>query len=166
MSTHYFDENYRLAQTLGYCLQKHSLQLVVAESCTGGGIAAAITDIAGSSAWFERGFVTYSNSSKQDLLGVHTATLTQYGAVSLETALEMAQGALKNSSADLAIAVTGIAGPGGGSVDKPIGTVFIAWQFKNQQPDGTRLQLDGDRTAIRQQVIEFCLKQLTKLIDS
>ena len=108
-------------------LQRRGWWLSCAESCTGGGIAAALTDIPGSSAWFDRGFVTYSNQSKKDMLGVADATLATFGAVSRETVTEMASGALECSAAQISVAVTGIAGPDGGTPDKPVGTVWIAW---------------------------------------
>lgn len=112
---------------LGGHLRRRGWWLACAESCTGGGIAAALTDIAGSSAWFDRGFVTYSNEAKQDMLGVSGTTLAHFGAVSRETVLEMASGALAHSRAQLSVAVSGIAGPGGGTPDKPVGTVWLAW---------------------------------------
>src|SRR5258708_6846429 len=112
-----------LAERVGQLLKAHKLMLTTAESCTGGQIAEAITQIAGSSQWFDRGFVTYSNAAKQEMLGVKKITLEQAGAVSAETAAEMAEGALRHSHAQISIAVTGIAGPTGGSVDKPVGTV-------------------------------------------
>lgn len=108
-------------------LQRRGWMLVCAESCTGGGVAAALTDLAGSSAWFDRGFVTYSNQAKQDMLGVSPETLAKFGAVSRETVTEMARGALLHSGAQLSVAISGIAGPGGGTPDKPVGTVWIAW---------------------------------------
>lgn len=155
----------RLAQCAGESLSQHNLLLTLAESCTGGGIAQSITDIAGSSAWFERGFVTYSNASKQELLDVNPQTLAQFGAVSLQTALEMAQGALRNSHADLAYAVTGIAGPSGGSPDKPVGCIYMAWQFKQDQAMGQHLQFAGNRSEIRHQVITHVLMHIVALLS-
>ena len=134
-------------------------QLATAESCTGGWIAKVLTDRPGSSEWFERGFVTYSNRAKQELLGVLPATLERYGAVSRETALEMAGGALGNSAADCAVAVTGIAGPGGGSADKPVGTVWLAWAM----PDGVGAVCEhfpGDRRQVRALTVERALRGL------
>ena len=116
-----------LARRVGERLREHGLYLTAAESCTGGWICQEITSVAGSSAWFERGFVTYSNTAKQQLLGVKIATLEAHGAVSREVVLEMARGALANSQAQVAVAVTGVAGPDGGSEAKPVGTVWIAW---------------------------------------
>src|SRR3990170_6882256 len=120
-----------LAAQVGALLKAHGLMLATAESCTGGGVAQAITDVAGSSAWFERGFVTYSNLAKQQMLGVSEATLKQYGAVSEAVVREMVAGALKNSTAQVALAVSGIAGPDGGTADKPVGTVWFAWGIKH-----------------------------------
>lgn len=152
-----------LAEQLGTTLKEHHLLLSLAESCTGGGIAQAITDVAGSSAWFDCGFVTYSNHSKHHLLGVSNETLSQYGAVSMQTALEMAKGALKRSQAHIALAVTGIAGPSGGSADKPVGCVYLAWANTNGQSDCRRLQLSGSRLQIRSQVTEIALEQIKEI---
>jgi len=148
-----------LATELGRKLQQQRLMLAVAESCTGGGIAHVITEIAGSSHWFERGFVTYSNESKIEMLGVNQQTLDIFGAVSANIALEMVSGVLKNSHADYAISVTGIAGPSGGSKEKPVGTVFIAWQHKNSPAIVKKYLFKGDRLQIRQQAIEQALTE-------
>ncbi|WP_232322343.1 CinA family protein [Methylomonas lenta] len=155
---------YQLAKAVGQQLQARHWQLALAESCTGGGIAQAVTDVAGSSAWFDRGFVTYSNAAKVEMLGVKQHTLNQFGAVSAETVLEMVAGALQHSHADLAFAVTGIAGPDGGTLDKPIGTVFIAWQFRGRAACYVKQLFSGDRLAVRQQVIVFCLQQAYALM--
>jgi nicotinamide-nucleotide amidase len=120
----------KLTRQLAKTLTEQNLSLVTAESCTGGWIAKCCTDIAGSSVWFDRGFVTYSNASKQDMLGVSVESLMKFGAVSQEVVEQMAIGALNNSQADIAVAVTGIAGPDGGSDEKPIGTVWVAWASK------------------------------------
>jgi nicotinamide-nucleotide amidase len=157
---------YRLAETLGNQLNLHHWQLAAAESCTGGGICQALTDIPGSSNWFDRGFVTYSNAAKISMLGVGQETLERYGAVSRETALEMVSGVLTHCKADLAIAVTGIAGPSGGTPEKPVGTVFIAWQQRGQAGRCVKHLFAGDRQAVRQQVIQFCLQQLIEYTDS
>jgi len=130
--------------------------LVTAESCTGGGLAYAITAIPGSSKWFERGFVTYSNESKQELLGVSSNTLEKYGAVSEQTVIEMAHGALRNSHADFSIAITGIAGPDGGTAEKPVGTVWFAWGTKDKIQSQLKF-FQGDRKSIREQAIEYAL---------
>jgi nicotinamide-nucleotide amidase len=130
--------------------------LSCAESCTGGGIAAALTDVAGSSAWFDRGFVTYSNAAKQEMLGVSADTLANFGAVSRETAVEMATGALASSGTQLSVAVTGIAGPGGGSEDKPVGTVWIAWASEGGVSAVCEL-FTGDRSEVRAATVDAAL---------
>lgn len=152
-----------LAEQLGQTLRHKDLKLAIAESCTGGGICQLLTEIAGSSHWFERGFVTYSNNSKMQLLGVNSQTIDLYGAVSKQTALEMAQGTLRNSEADYALAVTGIAGPDGGSAEKPVGTVFIALQ-NPEQSISYKKHFIGTRHEIRQQAIKFSLESLLKFI--
>ncbi|MCK9606690.1 MAG: CinA family protein [Methylomonas sp.] len=157
---------YESAVLLGSRLQKRAWQLALAESCTGGGIAKTITDVPGSSVWFDRGFVSYSNAAKVDMLGVSQATLNAKGAVSEETALEMVEGALANSLADLAMAVTGIAGPDGGTGEKPVGTVFIAWQVRGQPSHCVKQQFSGDRLAVRRQVVLFCLQQAYRLVGA
>lgn len=128
--------------------------LVTAESCTGGMIAAAITDLSGSSSIFDRGFVTYSNEAKIDSLGVKAETLKKYGAVSEQTAKEMAQGALNNSNATIAISVTGIAGPTGGSDGKPIGLVYIGICKNGGEPIALKNNFSGDRSSVRKQTVE------------
>jgi nicotinamide-nucleotide amidase len=134
--------------------------LALAESCTGGWIAQSVTAIAGCSTWFDRGFVTYSNSAKIVMLGVQESTLERYGAVSPQTACEMAAGALKHSYADIALAVTGIAGPGGGTTEKPVGLVFIAWQRRGQPCRCLEQHFKGDRNAVRLQTVHQALQCL------
>ena len=141
-----------LATRVGRRLKAKKRRLVSAESCTGGWVAQAVTSIAGSSAWFERGFVTYSNEAKRELLGVKAATLRKHGAVSEETAREMARGALARSKGNLALAVTGIAGPGGGSPQKPVGTVCFAWIHKNRLRSETRY-FSGNREGVRRKSV-------------
>ena len=141
------------AQALAGSLAQQRLLLTTAESCTGGGIAETLTGIAGASAWFDRGFVTYSNETKLSMLGVSQSTLDRFGAVSEATALEMARGAISHSGAHVSVAVTGIAGPDGGTPDKPVGTVWIAWGQKLGYAEARRFQFDGDRNAVRQQAI-------------
>ena len=136
--------------------------LATAESCTGGWLSKCCTDLAGSSNWFDRGFITYSNQSKQDLLNVSLATLEQYGAVSEQTAIAMAQGTLLNSNATISVAVTGIAGPDGGTAEKPVGTVWIAWAIKNGPEKTELLQLKGDRDQIRFQAVVAALQGIIK----
>lgn len=155
-----------LSVSLGRKLRSCGWRLVLAESCTGGALAKAVTDVPGSSAWFDRGFVTYSNAAKVDMLGVSQATLNAKGAVSEETALEMAEGALEHSLADLAMAVTGIAGPDGGSAEKPVGTVFIAWQLRGQPGYCVKQQFSGDRQAVRSLTVLFCLRQACRLAEA
>jgi nicotinamide-nucleotide amidase len=151
-------ELFELAEQLGRKLKAGGKTIATAESCTGGWIAQTITEVPGSSAWFDRGFVTYSNAAKVQMLGVSPKTLEKYGAVSAETATEMAAGALAQSDADVAIAVTGIAGPDGGTPEKPVGTVFIAWAHKNGTAKVLRKQLSGDRRQIREQTVRDAIE--------
>ena len=152
------DEITTLAEEVGRALKERRLVLVVAESCTGGGVGEAITRIAGSSAWFDRGFITYSNDAKRELLGVPDETLERHGAVSEETARAMAQGALENSDASLSIAVTGVAGPDGGSAEKPVGLVWFAWAMQEHGVYAERRIFGGDRSAVRAQSVVYALR--------
>ena len=145
---------------LGDALRARGWTLAAAESCTGGLIAAACTAVAGSSDWFERGFVTYSNAAKTELLGVPAALIDAHGAVSAEVARAMAEGALAHSRADLAVATTGIAGPGGATPGKPVGTVWLALARRGEAAHAERLQLDGDRAAVRAQTVRLALERL------
>ena len=154
-----------LARRLGARLKKRRLRLVTAESCTGGWIAQAVTSVAGSSDWFDRGFVTYSNEAKKELLGVRASTLSRHGAVSEETAKEMAAGALARSRAQVAIAVTGIAGPGGGSRTKPVGTVCFAWALKRRAPASVVRRFPGNREGIRRRSVAFALQGLLERLE-
>jgi nicotinamide-nucleotide amidase len=138
-------------------MQHHKLMLATAESCTGGWIAKTLTDLPGSSAWFDAGVVTYSYDAKAALLGVSRATLERYGAVSEETALEMVSGAIDRLGAGVAVAVTGIAGPTGGTPDKPVGTVWIGWQRRGGPPRAKRFLFSGDREAVRRQTVAAAL---------
>lgn len=147
-------------------LTQRGLRLAVAESCTGGWLAKVLTDLPGSSAWFDRGYVTYSNSAKQAMLGVRESTLVTQGAVSTQTVAEMSQGVLDQSEVDLALAVSGIAGPGGGSEQKPVGTVCFAWQRRGQAPQVGRERFSGDREAIRRQSVLYLLQRLRELADA
>lgn len=140
-------------------------KIATAESCTGGGIAFSITDISGSSEWFERGFVTYSNEAKQELLGVRSATLAQFGAVSDQAAREMASGALQHSHADLTVSVTGIAGPTGGTDAKPVGTVWFGLASGTEPVTAHHQLFHGDRTSIRDQSIQFALTLLKNALS-
>jgi nicotinamide-nucleotide amidase len=150
----------RLARRLGARLKKRGLKLATAESCTGGWIAQAITSVPGSSDWFDRGFVTYSNEAKRELLGVRAGTLSRHGAVSEQTAREMASGALARSRAQIAIAVTGIAGPAGGTPEKPVGTVCIAWARKNGAVHSALRRFGGGRERVRRQSVAAALRGL------
>ncbi len=146
-----------LAERLGKLLLAEKLQLTTAESCTGGWVAQCITAIAGSSEWFDRGFVTYSNQAKQEMLGVAAETLAAHGAVSQQVAVAMAQGALGRSGADLAVAVTGIAGPSGGSEEKPVGTVCFAWASRAGWTETETCRFAGNRRAVRAQSAAYAL---------
>ena len=154
-----------LALALGERLQAARQMLVTAESCTGGWIAKAVTDIAGSSAWFDCGMAAYSYEAKQALLGVSPQTLEVHGAVSRETAVEMVSGALVHSGASIAVAVTGIAGPGGGTEDKPVGTVWVAWKRRGGYPRAQVFQFDGDRDAVRRQTVAAALRGLARELE-
>lgn len=158
-----------LADTGALCVQLAALlrangwMLSTAESCTGGLVAAACTDLAGSSEWFERGFVTYSNAAKSSLLGVAPSLIEQHGAVSQQVALAMAQGALLHSGAQVALAVTGIAGPGGGSADKPVGTVWFGWATPQGVSSECR-HFTGDRARVRTHSTHYALARLCNLL--
>lgn len=151
-----------VGQLAGLLVEK-KLLMATAESCTGGLIAGACTDLAGSSAWFERGFVTYSNDAKTDLLGVAPELINKHGAVSEEVARAMVEGAIARSKAQLAIAVTGVAGPTGGSRDKPVGTVWFAWVVHGQT-SAQCMRFEGDRTAVRAATVRHALDQVIKLL--
>lgn len=152
------------ADALGQVLIALNHTVVTAESCSGGWIAKTITDVTGSSAWFEAGLVAYSYEAKQALLGVSGETLLRDGAVSQETALEMVSGALIRSGASLAVAVTGIAGPSGGTSDKPVGTVWIAWKRRGGYPRAELFHFDGDREAVRRQTVAAALVGLRRML--
>lgn len=152
-----------LSEMLGARLLDRREHLVAAESCTGGWIAKAMTDVAGCSAWFDCGMVVYSYEAKQALLGVRPQTLETHGAVSRETVIEMVSGALARSGASIAVAVTGIAGPGGGSADKPVGTVWIGWKRRGGYAVSEMFQFHGDRDAVRRQTVAAALRGLEAL---
>ncbi|HEY5993816.1 MAG TPA: CinA family protein [Gallionellaceae bacterium] len=149
-----------LAAQVGEMLKAHGLMLATAESCTGGGVAQAVTEIPGSSEWFERGFVTYANSAKIEMLGVSEETLRLHGAVSEAVVREMAEGALRHSHAQIALSVSGIAGPGGGTPEKPVGTVFFAWSLRNGETHARVHRLTGNRAEIRAQSVRIALQGL------
>ena len=153
-----------LAKKLGVRLKRGNDVLATAESCTGGWVAQIVTSVAGSSAWFDRGFVTYSNAAKQELLGVRAETLSERGAVSEETAREMARGALERSTATVAVSVTGVAGPTGGTPEKPVGTVCFAWARGGAVRSETR-RFAGDREAIRRQSVILALEGVMRALD-
>jgi nicotinamide-nucleotide amidase len=153
--------SYKLAEKLGNILLASKLYCAVAESCTGGGLAAAITDIPGSSQWFDRGFVTYTNEAKIEMLAVPASMISSHGAVSEATVLAMAQGAILHSHAQVSAAISGVAGPGGGSVEKPVGTVWIAWAGAGNAAAQCYL-FEGGRIAIREQAVLAALEGLIK----
>jgi nicotinamide-nucleotide amidase len=154
---------HHLAQELGTLCLARQVVLATAESCTGGGIASAITDVSGSSGWFDRGFVTYSDEAKQEMLGVPAEVLSTHGAVSEQTARAMVSGALARSPADAAVAVTGIAGPAGGSSGKPVGLVWFAWANRHEVRSEKR-QFPGDREAVRRATVACALEGLIALL--
>ena len=155
-----------LAEKIGNELLSRGEKLTTAESCTGGWVAQTITAIAGSSGWFDRGFVTYSNAAKHEMLGVTESTLERHGAVSEATARAMAQGALAHSHADWAISITGIAGPGGGSPEKPVGTVCFAWASNNGGSEAQTRIFSGERTSIREQSVHHALSGLRERLTT
>lgn len=152
-----------LAQRVGAALKARGLRLATAESCTGGWAAMALTAIPGSSDWFERGYVTYSNAAKQEDLGVAADTLRQHGAVSEAVAREMAAGAMKRARAQVALAITGVAGPTGGTKDKPVGLVCFAWAQGSKMTSQTR-RFDGDRESVRRQSVLHALERVLELL--
>ena len=158
------DDVTALARALGRkCLVKRVV-VATAESCTGGGVATAITRIAGSAKWFDRGFVTYSNDAKREMLGVSQRSLRNHGAVSKEVAREMALGALARSPADVSVAITGIAGPTGGSRAKPVGTVWFAWASRDGMVQARRFRFKGGRVEVRLQSVSVAIQGLTDLL--
>lgn len=158
------EQLYQLARQVGEELRASDLRLVTAESCTGGWIAKVVTDIPGSSDWFDRGLVAYSNVAKMDLLDVRETTLAEWGAVSAETVAEMAAGALQRSGAGVAVAVSGIAGPTGGSSDKPVGTVYLAWMLEGGLLHTECRHFAGDRAAVRRQTVVAALEGILDVL--
>ena len=154
----------RLAEQVGQALKARALTLATAESCTGGWVGEAVTMTPGSSAWFERGFITYSNTAKREMLGVKAETLEKHGAVSEQTVKEMATGALVMSHAQIAVAVSGIAGPDGGTPEKPVGTVWLAWALNDRAPIAATWIFTGDREAVRRQAVERALEGVLELL--
>jgi nicotinamide-nucleotide amidase len=151
-------------ERLAMLMREKRWMLATAESCTGGMIAAACTDLSGSSDWFERGFVTYSNDAKTEALGVDAALIEQHGAVSEIVARAMAFGAVRHSHASVSVAVTGVAGPTGGTPDKPVGTVWFAWQVDGRLASEMK-RFDGDRAAVRRQTVDHALRRLAEKIE-
>ena len=154
------DHLYQLSQRLGEQLLQRNWRIATAESCTGGGVAAAITAIPGSSAWFEYGIVSYANAAKEKLLGVSSETLAREGAVSETVVIEMARGVLALSGADIAVAISGVAGPSGGSVEKPVGTVWFAWVMATGEIKTELKYFDGDREKVQMQAVVWALEGL------
>ena len=147
-----------LLQQLATDLTARQMKLATAESCTGGWIANSVTDLAGSSDWFDMSVVSYSNEAKMRVLGVSEQTLIDHGAVSEATVLEMASGLLECSSADISVSVSGVAGPGGGSADKPVGTVWFGWCLRGEPPSASLQCFDGDRDSVRRQAVAYALE--------
>lgn len=156
---------FRLAEETGQALIARGWMLATAESCTGGWVGEAVTAVPGSSVWYDRGFITYTNASKQEMLGVQAETLAQHGAVSEETVREMAAGVLRHSQAHISLSISGIAGPTGGSPDKPVGTVCFAWCIKNGPLKSERHIFAGDRHAVRQQAVFHALRGVLALLQ-
>jgi len=154
-----------LAEQVGARLKAAGLLLACAESCTGGWVAQAVTAVAGSSDWFDRGFVTYSNAAKHEMLGVATATIDRFGAVSEETARSMAEGALAHSHAGISLAITGVAGPTGGTPAKPVGMVCFAWARNGEETRSRTLHLAGDREQVRRQSVAVALQGVVEMLD-
>lgn len=151
---------FELSQRVGQALLARGWMMASAESCTGGWVAECITMVSGSSQWFDRGFVTYTNRAKEEMLGVRADTLRTHGAVSEQTVCEMVEGALRDSQASIAVAISGVAGPTGGSPDKPVGTVCIAWGVKGKAAQAVRHRFDGDRESVRRQSVVAALNGL------
>ncbi len=159
------EELLQMAATLGQKLHEKGWMLTTAESCTGGWLAQLVTAIPGSSAWFDRGFITYSNQSKQDMLGVNASTLETHGAVSEETVQEMATGALAGSRAQISASISGIAGPGGGTRQKPVGMVCNGWATRDGMTLSSTCRLSGDREEIRSRAVAAALRGLIELLS-
>lgn len=154
---------FELAVRVGEVLRGRGWMLATSESCTGGWIGECVTMVAGSSMWYERGFITYSNEAKIQMLGVRQATLRMHGAVSEHTVLEMARGTLRHSRAQVGVSVSGVAGPGGGTPDKPVGTVCIGWALANGQLRAASFRFEGDRESVRRQSVVAALQGVIDL---
>jgi nicotinamide-nucleotide amidase len=159
-----------IVSTLAEILKSKNWKMAAAESCTGGLVCASLTEIAGSSDWFERGYITYSNEAKMECLGVPSGFLGSFGAVSEEVAKTMAEGAQMNSGVNAALSITGIAGPSGGSTEKPVGMVCFAWAIRSDAGDNRvitkTMHFDGDRQQVRQQACDYALSELAKLLEN
>lgn len=156
---------FELAEQVGTALKMRAMMLATAESCTGGWVGEAVTAVPGSSLWFDRGFITYTNEAKREMLGVAAATLERHGAVSEQAVREMASGALNHSRAQVALAISGIAGPGGGTAEKPVGTVWIAWAFAKGAVASEKRVFAGGRREVRQQAVERALHGLLERLE-
>ncbi|MDH5612719.1 MAG: CinA family protein [Gammaproteobacteria bacterium] len=159
------ESNRVLARQLGECLTARGVKLATAESCSGGWIAKTITDLPGSSAWFESAIVCYSNESKHDLLGVSLADIEEFGAVSGETVLSMTDGVFERTSADVVVSVSGIAGPGGGTEEKPVGTVWLSWGKRDKSSYANEFHFEGDREAVRLQTVDAALNAVMDIMN-
>jgi nicotinamide-nucleotide amidase len=157
---------YALAEQVGEALKSRALMLVTAESCTGGWVGEAVTMVPGSSDWYERGFITYTYISKREMLGVKVETLERHGAVSEQVVKEMVVGALAASHAQVAVAVSGTAGPAGGTPEKPVGTVCLAWALRNGEPIAETRHYAGDREAVRRQSVARALEGVLQLLKA
>lgn len=154
----------RVSVEVGDALMRKGYLLATAESCTGGWVGQVLTSIPGSSAWYERGFITYSDIAKREMLGVNPDILKAYGAVSVETAREMVLGAIRHSRADIALSITGIAGPGGGSAEKPVGLVCFGWALRTGKTSSAIRMFTGDREAVRRQAVAASLEGLIEIL--
>ena len=159
------DELNQLAAQVGAALKSRGLMLASAESCTGGWVGEVVTSVPGSSHWYDRGFITYTNESKQEMLGVAAQTLAEFGAVSEQTVREMAAGALKHSRAHITLAISGIAGPGGATPSKPVGTVCMAWATRSGAGLSQMIHFQGDRTAVRRQAVVAALQGVLRMVE-
>jgi len=155
----------KIAAQVGVLLQQKSMKIVTAESCTGGLLSAVITEIPGSSHWFDRAFITYSNEAKQEMLNVDKAIIEQQGAVSESVVTQMAKGAIDNSLGQIAVAISGIAGPGGATLQKPIGLVWFGFAINDQAMQTEQKYFKGDRQAVREQAVEFALRHVLTLLE-
>lgn len=159
------DELIPLAEQVGAALKAHGMMLATAESCTGGWVGEVVTSVAGSSHWYDRGFITYANEAKQEMLGVAAQTLAEFGAVSEQTVREMAAGALKHSRAHITLAISGIAGPGGATPGKPVGTVCMAWATRSGAGLSQTIYFKGDRATVRRQAVAAALQGVLRMLE-